>query len=329
MKTTEKNPKFIIIFPGTLGDLILATPMFSAIKEKFPDSEITLISGNSNYTVVKDNPKIDKIHKLNKQPLKLLSLIRKLRTQKFDYHIDPKDHKSRESQILAWITNADTKIGYNIPGKAEVFDLLIPNVEDNKELHFIQKCFRPLKYLDIELPEEYIPRPELYTNPDSEKYLKGFFEENMVKDYIVVNISASNEYKMYDNKKWVKIIDYLRRNGFDVVLSFAPSEKEKAKSLKEHVKKLKLFKSRSFKDTIALIKNTKLLITPDTSLVHVSSAFNIPMIGLYDHYDAGFVKFRPLADIASIIRSKDTEKGIKSIKANDVLKIFEEIKDVL
>jgi ADP-heptose:LPS heptosyltransferase len=321
--------KILIIFPGTLGDLILSTPMISAIKQKYDDAEITMVTGNSNFPAIEDNPKINKIFRLNKKPLKILALIRKLRKIRFDYHIDPKDHKSRESRILAWITNAKTKIGYNVPGRSEVFDLVIPSGELNKGLHFIEKCFRPLQHLEIELPNEYVPRPELFTNNDTEQYLRDFLAKEKIEDYVVVNISASNEYKMWDNEKWVKVIEYIKRNKENIVLSYAPSEKDRAEYLKANIENFHVFKSRSFKDTIALIKYSKLLITPDTSLVHVASAFNKPMIGLYDHNDATFAMFRPLSDTALIIRAKDKSMGIKAIEANEVLKEYESIKEII
>ena len=53
--------KIVVIKLGATGDVVRTLPILSAIKEKFPNSEITWITKEYPSTLLKSNPKINKI----------------------------------------------------------------------------------------------------------------------------------------------------------------------------------------------------------------------------------------------------------------------------
>lgn len=312
--------KFLIIQLGRIGDMILATPMFHAMKSKYPDSEIHVLAGRSNNQIIKDMPDVSKIFILDKSPLKLMELIFKLNREKYDYLIDPKDHLSTESHFLARLIGVKNKIGLN-KGSSKIYNIPIQEQDLNKGLHYTLRCIKALNNLDIQLPTSPV-RPVLFPNKDSESYTDKFFSNN--EKIILINISASNQNKMWDNDKWIELIDVIKDYEIDDNLSFvliySPENKSEAEYILSNQKKLKEFKSRSINDAISMIKRSKLLITPDTSLVHIASAFNIPIIGLYSGLDNFYEKFHPTTDVFEVIRS---EKGIDGIKEITVPQIYD------
>ncbi len=94
---------------GTYGDMILATPIISAIKNHFPEAKINFIAGHRNHLIIKHNPYVSKILIWSKLPHLLLRNIFYLRTRKFNVFVNPKDHFSREGSIISQIVRADTK----------------------------------------------------------------------------------------------------------------------------------------------------------------------------------------------------------------------------
>ena len=76
---------------------------------------------------------------------------------------------------------------------------------------------------------------------------------------------------------------------------------------------LNIFQSRSLQDIFSLIKNSYLVITPDTAVVHIAAAFNVPLLGLYSGLDDFFNKFHPLSNIYQIIRAPKVFDGIEPI----------------
>jgi ADP-heptose:LPS heptosyltransferase len=217
--------KILIVQLGRIGDMILLTPAIDAIKCKYPTSQLDILAGRHNYQAIKNNPSIDNIIVYEKSPLKLCKTLSTLLKTKYDYYIDPKDHKSSESKILATIARAKLKIGLNIDS-SKVFDCSIPSESDNQGLHFSQRAFRALNHLSIETPA-IVPKPFLYNTQDSLEYVDSFINAEQLDSFIVLNLSASMEHKMWDTENWIRLFKEFEYMQEKTVLSYAPAEKEK------------------------------------------------------------------------------------------------------
>lgn len=315
--------KILFVQLGRIGDMLLATPVFSALKVNHPDCRLDVLAGRHNHQCIVNNPNVDSILIWDKSPSKLLKLIHVIRKCNYDFHIDPKDHHSSESAIIAKISRAVNKIGYNKQNK-KTFNIQVPDSSANFGKHYTIRCLQALEPLGIVAPE-IPPRPALFINPDSEKYASDFIETHRIKNFVVLNLSASAEKKMWENERWDEFLRAIDIKKTSFVLCYAPTEREKAKQLLDIQKELIEFKSRSINDAIALIGKSKLLISPDTALVHVAAAFNIPLVGLYSGLDDFYAKFAPLSEKQAIVRAEPGDWGIKSIKTEQVIMAYKRI----
>ncbi|MBM2817251.1 MAG: family 9 glycosyl transferase [Ignavibacteria bacterium] len=312
--------KFLIIQLGRIGDMILLTPMFRAIKEFYPDSHIDILASRHNKIILQNNTRINHIYTWEKSPLKLLKLIMDLRGIKYDYLIDPKDHYSTESAIIARIAKAGNKIGYNRPGK-KIFDIPIESDVNNTGKHFTERAILSLSSLGIN-HKEFKLKPELFINPESEEFVTNFIRKYCTKPLLTLNISAGNSSRMWQINKWALLIKSIDLSKYTIVLSSAPKDIHLANELKSSCPDLQLFHSRSFEDVISLIKNSLLLITPDTSLVHVASAFDVPLFGLFCSDEENYNKFKPLCNKYFAIRPIKGESNIAGIDTDRVIPEF-------
>lgn len=312
--------KFLIVQLGRIGDTILLTPILSAIKKRYPDSEINLLAGRAGYACIKNNPYLNKIFIWDKSPFKLIKTLFSLRAVRYDYLIDPKDHHSSESALIARLVKAYFKIGFNRAGRKKVFTYSVPSDKENSRLHCVQRNFNALNQIGIECPP-YIPKPELFVENQAVERLENFLNENKISDYFVINISASKEQKMWQAEKWIQFIRKYQ-NDFTFLLSSAPSESDTAEFISSATG-IKYYKSPSMNDVMALINRASMLISPDTSLVHVAAAFNIPLLGLFSGISREFTKFEPLSDNFMCIRAEEGIDGIGTIPAEMLFESFE------
>jgi ADP-heptose:LPS heptosyltransferase len=75
---------------------------------------------------------------------------------------------------------------------------------------------------------------------------------------------------------------------------------------------------------VALAPLVNVVVTPDTSMVHIASAFNIPQIALFPSVEWNLRKFRPLSDSSIVIQPKPGEQ-LATIPVDDVVKALESI----
>ncbi len=318
---------------GTFGDMILATPIISAIKNKYPNAKISFIAGGRNFVVIKHNPNVKTIYVWNKYPHNIFKNLFLLRKDKFDYYVDPKDHFSYEGKIIANLVRANVKVGYNsIKGKC--FDITVPDEAKNYELHFTQRVFQAFNSLGINLNTKTIPRPELYYPNKSLEYVEKFLEENNLNkgNYIFFNISASHPRKTFNDEALKFIFSSIDRS-MPIVLGFDVRDTIKALDLKKEFSFLHLFFSGSILDIFALIENSCAVVTPDTSTVHIATAYSKPTLAFYSGLDNFFNKFHPNNPKCIVVRAEKGDHGIQSITISKIVKsindFFPTIQEVL
>lgn len=78
-------------------------------------------------------------------------------------------------------------------------------------------------------------------------------------------------------------------------------------------------------DAAALIKHSNILVSVDTGVVHIASAFNIPVISIFSNNENSIRYFSPMSDLSYIIKCEDKHY----IKDFDKKLMCENIKDIL
>ena len=78
-------PKILVIRFSSIGDIVLASPVFRCIKKQIPDAEVHLVTKLSFRIVTENNPYIDDFFYYEKD---INGLIETLKEQDYDYVID-------------------------------------------------------------------------------------------------------------------------------------------------------------------------------------------------------------------------------------------------
>jgi len=309
---------------GRIGDLILLTPTFDALKSKF-GAHLTLLTGPSNFNIINNHRSVDEIIALDKSPIKLPFILPKLLLTKYDCWIDPRDHLSKEGRFLASLSRAKRKIGYNPIGRGKVYTDSIP--ENIGNLHHVEIGLNALRPLGFDMPSQ-IPKPSLPLNEKSEQKISEITEQ--INGFTLLNISASKENKMWHDELWSKFIYMHRKSLEPLLICSSPQDRHRAEKINSDSGcRAGLFTSNNIADIVSLVNRAKILLTPDTSLVHIAAAFNKPVLALYSGLDEFFVKFRPLSDISVSVRANPGDSGIKSITLEEFSEAYNEISRLL
>lgn len=304
--------KILFTHLGRIGDMILATPVLTLLKEKYPESEISVVAGSSNYEIVRDNPLVKEIMIFDKNPLNLIWFYLKIKVRKYDLYIDPKDHPSFESRLVASSVRARQKIGF-LDSSGSPFDTPIKKDKDNFGKHHLEIMMQSLEPLGITYTT--LPRPSLYENEKSKEYVNEFIAGKDLgkRRLVTLNISGSKEHKKWQNDKWIEFLKKIDLSGYELVLLYSPNDRARAEYLLKREPALYDFHSRSISDVISLIKRSDFVITVDTAVVHIAAAFNKPIFALFSGIDKFWHKFKPLSEIYGVARADAEDESLKSI----------------
>lgn len=300
-----KNPKTILVIQiGKIGDMILTTPLFPGLKELFPGAKLTVLASHVNKDIPLNNPFVDEIIVYEKNFLKDLSSVASLRG-KTDLLIDIKEDHSTTSALLVKAIKPSMSLGFNYSKKT--YDISLNEYSGGK--HATDIAIAPLNYLSsTPLPQA---KPYFEIPPDAdEKMLKVF----PGKTDLLINISAGTVSRYIDKDIWLKTINHISSKVLTpITITGLARDAETIEYLvKNSDTKINYIKTDNILEVAALVSRSKSVVTPDTSIVHICSVFNVPVAGLYPDVQWNLDKFRPLSDIHEIVVSKDKDslKGI-------------------
>jgi len=84
------------------------------------------------------------------------------------------------------------------------------------------------------------------------------------------------------------------------------------------------YETKTIFEAMALVSKLNILITPDTSFIHIASALQVPLIGIYSGNSDNFNLWEPKNKIYKIVRSAHTlENSIEGFDKTIVLKYLD------
>ncbi|MCF7873293.1 MAG: lipopolysaccharide heptosyltransferase II [Candidatus Omnitrophica bacterium] len=125
----KKQLKILLVEPNWLGDVILTTPAFKAIKEVYPKSFLAVVVARKAAPILENNPHIDKIFKLDEKKeertiFSKIKFIKKIRTYQFDKAFLL--HRSFTKTLLVFLAKTKEIIGYNYKKRSLLLSKKIP-----------------------------------------------------------------------------------------------------------------------------------------------------------------------------------------------------------
>ena len=121
------------------------------------------------------------------------------------------------------------------------------------------------------------------------------------KIIVGLNIEGSNDEKKISKEDFVKIILGLHSmdNNIIIILLHKPNDRDWISQLIPNEASSYVFPSyptESLPDLAALIDNLDLIISPDTSIVHMACAFKKPLVAIYNKNMRLFEIWHPISD---------------------------------
>jgi lipopolysaccharide heptosyltransferase II len=282
--------KILIIKMSAVGDVVLSTAAFKAIRYKFPNARITCLTSPQASSIVENCPYINDVIVLENQGqgLKaLMSKARELRGCHFDKVIDLQNN--RVSHLLSFLSMPKESFGYD-NGKFSF--LLTRKIKNNiRNIPPVEHQFRILKMLGI----DYDPGLQLELSPSKkdETYVQELLESEWLSDgqvFVGLNISASLKWptKNWPLEHMAKLCDILGHKNIRIILTGENKDRALSRKLisKARAKPASFVGKTSIMQLAALVKRCRVYISPDSAPLHVAAGMQVPVIAFFGPTDA-------------------------------------------
>ena len=326
-----------------IGDLVLSTPVFPAIKERYPESHVAVLVFKGTEMIVRGNPWIDQVIVYDKQGCHrswwrsaLFGL--QLRRERFDMAINL--HATNRVNVISWLANIPVRVGYQVElGRHGRSHFLLTHVIREKKWqgkkHEAEYNFDLLALIDVPQPEEfkfYFP----LTESEREKLMAILPNSFDQYRYVVFHPSASCISKRWSPERLASVADRLVEDyGIFPIIIGEGSGTLHAVQMQEFMGEKSL--NLSGKLTLGmlgwLLKGARLLISNDSGPVHIACAVGTPVISIFGRNQPGLsvVRWRPLSSNSSFLQKdvgcieclahkcKIDFKCLKELRVEDVL----------
>lgn len=262
--------KILIIRLSSIGDIILTTPVITAFKEKYPDSQIDFLVLSKFEEAISGNPLINKIYLFDKEKndgySKIKEFAKELKEQKYDYVFDL--HNKFRSRIITKEIGAKTytykkrRVWKSLLVKLHLIKYKVDNT-------IIKNYFGAFKDFDLEYKGENLDF--FFQDSDLEKVKK-------YKNYGVISSGASKNTKKWPALYYGELAKKLyEKYGKPILIIGGKEDIESAHIIKEIAgdSVIDLTGKLSLKESGALLSQSKFLVCNDSAPFHIGRSYNI------------------------------------------------------
>jgi len=295
----KKTENILIYRLGSLGDMIVALPIFHLLRRLYPNANIYLLT---NYPVSEKTVRPEELFRNTglidgyiSYPLYLrkfkdrLMLYRKLRSFSFArliYLAEPRGFLKIFRDILFFKSCRIRKIS----GLCLKKDLrqnryfLETNLYEQETVRLL-RCFDPRGSIALDQAINW----QLYLGADEINQAKKIISQAENPDQIVTcSVSAKTETSIWPIEKWIEVFKLIKTNGFKATFIFigSKSEYEVSQTLikRSGISALNLCGKTTIRISAALIKQSRFFIGQDTGPSHLAQALGVFVFALYSGY---------------------------------------------
>ncbi|MDD4032618.1 MAG: glycosyltransferase family 9 protein [Bacteroidales bacterium] len=266
--------KVLVLRFSSIGDIVLTSPVPRLIKQQLPGAEVHYATKRSFYILLQHNPYIDRFHLLEDS---FEDLVKELKEEQFDYIIDL--HDNVRSSLI--------KLKLGVPSftydKQRWKRWLLVHCKINRMgRHIVDRYVDTLSKLGIKNDGSGV---DYFIVPSEEVSLDSL-PESFRSGFIVLVVGTAQFTKQLPLEKQIEIC---RGIHFPVLLLGGSKEIELGQKIAgagPHV--LNACGQYSLNQCASLIRQSELVISNDTGLMHIAAAFGKPILATYGNSVSAF-----------------------------------------
>jgi ADP-heptose:LPS heptosyltransferase len=261
--------KILIIRFSSIGDIVLTTPLIRCLKKKLPNAEIHFIVKKNFLPVISHNPYITKIHVMESNVRECLPDLRK---ELFDYVIDL-HHNFRSAQVKRAVKAKS--FSFN---KLNIEKWLLVNLRINKlpNIHIVDRYFETVKSLGV-----------INDNAGLDYFIA---EEEKVNTLSRLGVESGNYHALVAGGSYYtkqipihKLIEICTLSDKKIIVLGGKEDVVIGETLEKEfgTKVFSACGKFSINQSASIIQQADKIITSDTGLMHIASAYKKDVFSLW------------------------------------------------
>jgi lipopolysaccharide heptosyltransferase II len=294
LNNSKQLKKILIIRFSSIGDIVLTTPVIRCIKQQLENCEIHYLTKRSFKSILEHNPYITKLHLIEKD---VNEIIEDLKKENFDHIIDLHNNlrslhvKLALRKPAASFKKMNFKKWLIVRFKAK--NIFLP--------HIVERYLDAAKNLNVKNDNKGLD----YFIPHGDEITLSTLPLTHQQGYIAFVIGAKHYTKQLPTEK---IISICKKINSPIVLLGGKEDADRAVAIQNEVGE-KIFNACgkfNLNQSASFVKQALKVISHDTGLMHIASAFNKEIISVWGNTVPafGFTPYMPAKE-SKMVEVKD------------------------
>ncbi len=310
----SETPRILLVRPDHLGDLLLTTPVFHALKSRLPGAQVTLIVGPWSSEVVARHPDIDRLIPCSFPGLRraaqnpfmpyvmLFRVAKQLRRQRYDLAINLRPDFWWGAALL-YLARIPRRVGYAIAPGAPFLNHALPFITpEAATVSSLRLASAALETLGGEpLVEPYTPErypTQFIVTAEEEAWVSARLQRDgidMAEPLVIIHPGTGAAVKLWRNEAWIQCANAIpilltplltSPTPARIILTGSGSERPMLEKIAAAITPPPLIISDATVGQLAaLLKRAKLVLGVDNGPLHLAVSQGTPTIRIFGPTD--------------------------------------------
>lgn len=274
-----------------LGNLVLMSPLLSALKAALPDAELDVLISEGFEGALAGNPNVDRVLVFRKRRARLFpwtyaGLVRQVRKAGYDLAVDVSNgyHFSLNGALLTWLSGARYRVGYDRGDAGAFMNVLIPlPPPDTHMADAMRDIVKPI------LPGILEYQAVFYVSEEDRSFAAVWLHEREITEYdsyFVIHPGGKGK-KSWGAQNFAGLIDRMAGvTGVRMVVAGSGAERERITEMRRLSRcGFDVLEGVTVGQMAAVIERCDLFVSGDTGPMHVATALGRPAVAVFTSSD--------------------------------------------
>lgn len=277
----------LLVQTGFIGDVILSSPLITALKKYYPDSNLTLLTTPLASDLYRNHPDLKEVLVFDKRKSQkgfwgLLEMAKELRSKSFDavYSL----HKSSRTSILLFLSGIKERYSFE---ESKLNFLYTKTCKRSDLPHDVLRNLAVLRVHDLK-PEDYACHMSIGTSVKLKEQALALIAP--IKDLKIIAIAPGSVWatKRLPVETFLEVAIRCLRDGYGVVLLGGPDDRALGDFLVNGIKEsgfidrcVDVIAKCPLSVSAEIVRLSSLVISNDSSPLHMASATGVPVVATF------------------------------------------------
>jgi ADP-heptose:LPS heptosyltransferase len=287
----ESLRRILLVRLDNLGDVLLTTPAFRAVRQALPEAHLALLAGPAGCEVGRLNPDLDETilyravnedvnFRLSQDPEREMAAVETLKERDFDAAIIFTSYKQSAlpAAYLCYLAGIPMRAAGSFEGPGSLLTHRHRYEETTPSKHETLRGLELTEFLGFPPVE---PEMVLVPRTEDEEGATRLLKRHGLERFVLVHPGASASSRAYPPERYREVVEGLAlQSGLSVLVTGGPNEDDLARRVAGSTG-VPLGGETSFGSFAALVGRAAVVATNNTGTTHVASALKRPVVTVF------------------------------------------------